>query len=765
MPRRILSPARAALRHHQTPAVVLAVGLLASLAAWQFARSTASDQSRGRFIDEADRTTAALTERMGAYEAMLRAGRGFLVGLGADPTPAAFRDFVASLELGERYPGIQGIGWSKLVRPEERPVHEAEQRASGRPEYHLWPEGERELYSSIVLLEPLDWRNQRAIGYDMFAEPIRRDAMARARDTGEPAATGRVELVQEAGEERQAGFLVYVPVYSDAPHTTQERQAQLRGWVYAPFRGGDLLRGAVGEAAVRTVGLSVYDGREVRPEALLFDAGGPGDRARLTLERSVEIAGRPWTLRYAAGREFLTTTERFLPLGVAAAGLALSFLLFWVTREEVRARARAEASARRTAFLAEAGKVLSSSLDYGATVPRVAVLAAERVAEACIVYLEERGEPRWSVGHRSPELAARLRAALEGSGFEHDVEIGPGAVTRGGHARTRNGFDPDRIAIAARAPQLASALREAGLGSSLTVALASRDEGLGAVTLLARASHRFARGDARVATDLARLVAAAVDTSRLYAAAQAAIRGRDEFLSIASHELRTPLTSLALQSESLRAKAARLQLDDVAKKAEVIRRNVDRLARLVASLLDLSRITAGRLELELEPFDLAELTREVVARFEDEARRAGCTLELVAPGPVPGSWDRLRLDQVLTNLVSNAIKYGPNQPVEVRAEDHGELAIVTVRDRGIGIPPADQARIFERFERAVSERSYGGFGLGLWIVREIVESLGGAVRVTSVPGEGATFTVELPRRVHAAPRAPGAGIRQAAPPS
>jgi signal transduction histidine kinase len=285
------------------------------------------------------------------------------------------------------------------------------------------------------------------------------------------------------------------------------------------------------------------------------------------------------------------------------------------------------------------------------------------------------------------------------------------------------------------------------------------------VTLLAAPSRRFARGDVRVATDLARLVAAAVDTSRLYAAAQDAIRERDEFLSIASHELRTPLTSLALQSESLRAKAARLQLEDVAKKAEVIRRNVDRLARLVASLLDLSRITAGRLELELEPFDLAELAREVVARFEDEARRAGCKLELVAPEPVPGSWDRLRLDQVLTNLVSNAIKYGPNQPVEVGVKGHGELAIVTVRDRGIGISAADQARIFERFERAVSKRSYGGFGLGLWIVREIVESLAGTVRVESAPGEGATFTVELPRRVHAAPRAPTAALRQPAPPS
>ncbi|ABS25926.1 CHASE domain-containing protein [Anaeromyxobacter sp. Fw109-5] len=756
MPRRILSSARAALRHHLTPVVVLVLGLLATVAAWQLTRTAIGAQSTNRFMDEAERTTTALTERMSAYEAMLRAGRGFVIAVGGDPSALAFRDFVASLELGRRYPGIQGIGWSKLVLPDELEAHEGEQRAAGRPDYRIWPPGARELYSSIVLLEPLDWRNQRAIGYDMFSEPIRRAAMARARDTGEPSATRRVELVQEAGAERQAGFLVYVPVYSGAPRTLEERREQLRGWIYAPFRAGDLLRGAVGETTAKEVGLSVYDGGELGPAAILFDARAPGERTALTLVRRVEIAGRPWTLHYQAGPRFATATERFLPLGVAVAGLALTLLLFWVTRDEVKARSRAELSARRAAFLAEAGKVLSSSLDYSTTVAAVADLAAERAAETCIVYLEEPEGPRWSVGHRDPRLAARLGSALDGAGFERDAEIGPGATLAGGHPRARNGFDPERIALAARAPALAAALREAGVGSSLTVALSSRGERLGAITLLGASSRRFGRGDVRLATDLARLVGAAVDTSRLYAAAQNAIRERDEFLSIASHELRTPLTSLALQSESLRARATRLGVEDVARKAEVIRRNVDRLARLVASLLDLSRITAGRLELEIESFDLAELARDVVGRFEDEARRAGCELVLSAPEPVPGSWDRLRLDQVLTNLVSNAIKYGPNQPVEVRVEGHGERAIASVRDRGIGISPEDQARIFGRFERAVSKRSYGGFGLGLWIVREIVESLGGTVRVESAPGEGATFTVELPRRVHAAaPQEPG----------
>jgi signal transduction histidine kinase len=254
---------------------------------------------------------------------------------------------------------------------------------------------------------------------------------------------------------------------------------------------------------------------------------------------------------------------------------------------------------------------------------------------------------------------------------------------------------------------------------------------------------RLRREDAALAKDLAHLAASAIDGARLYAQVEEALRDRDEFLSIASHELRTPLTSLALQSDSLRAAARREQNEAIARKAEVIRRNVDRLSRLVASLLDLSRISAGRLELDLETVDLAEVAREVVARFEEEAQRAGVALTLDAPRAVLGRWDRLRLDQVVTNLVSNALKYGGGQPVEVTARAEGPRAVLRVRDRGIGIAPADQPRIFERFERAVSERNYGGFGLGLWITRQIVGALGGEIRVESAPGDGATFTVEL----------------------
>ncbi len=229
---------------------------------------------------------------------------------------------------------------------------------------------------------------------------------------------------------------------------------------------------------------------------------------------------------------------------------------------------------------------------------------------------------------------------------------------------------------------------------------------------------------------------------------QKALQIRDDFLSVASHELKTPLTSLQLQLQllwrSLPETDAEGNPHPALKRIEATRRPAERLHQLVNNLLDVSRIRAGRLALERETVDFAALLQDVVNRSEADAAGAGSTLILQADSPVVGRWDRLRLEQVVTNLLSNALKYGASHPVELSVVQEGSTARLTVRDYGIGVAPESQARIFQRFERAVSERHYGGFGLGLWIVRQIVESLGGDIRIESELGQGSTFTVTLP---------------------
>ncbi len=226
------------------------------------------------------------------------------------------------------------------------------------------------------------------------------------------------------------------------------------------------------------------------------------------------------------------------------------------------------------------------------------------------------------------------------------------------------------------------------------------------------------------------------------AVAREQVEARDEFLSVASHELYTPLTSLQLAVDALRG--ARLDAAGATRGLEMVDRQVRRLTQLVSSLLDVSRIQAGRLVLDREELDLAELAREVGDRFAPLFARGNSPFAVEATEPVIGRWDRGHLDQVVSNLLSNAAKFALGRPVVLRVEARAGGARVVVADRGIGIATDQLPRIFERFERAVSSRSYGGLGLGLFIVRAIVDAHGGTLSVDSTPGEGTTLTVDLP---------------------
>jgi len=233
------------------------------------------------------------------------------------------------------------------------------------------------------------------------------------------------------------------------------------------------------------------------------------------------------------------------------------------------------------------------------------------------------------------------------------------------------------------------------------------------------------------------------------ASLEESVRARDEFISIASHELKTPLTPLHLHLDSIQrsAQAGGSQLDAgrLIPKLETMARQVDRLEKLVDSLLDIARITSHRLDVECEDVDLAEVVRDVAGRFVLGSPPT-TTFEFDVPEKVIGSWDKLRLEQIVSNLLSNATKFGAGRPIRIAVEATDGWVRLTVRDEGIGIAPEDQARIFERFERAVPTRHYGGFGLGLWIVRQIVEALGGIVEVESGKGNGSLFAVKLPLR-------------------
>ncbi len=226
-----------------------------------------------------------------------------------------------------------------------------------------------------------------------------------------------------------------------------------------------------------------------------------------------------------------------------------------------------------------------------------------------------------------------------------------------------------------------------------------------------------------------------------------AVRARDEFLSIASHELKTPLTSLRLQVQALARQLAAVAPsgdDRLAARLATIDRSTARIAELVNRLLDVSRLSAGALQLGRERIDLARVVVDAAARLRERAEAIGSPLHVEA-APAVGWWDRMRIESVITNLLENAFKYGAGAPIDVAVRDEGPDALLVVRDRGIGIAPEDHDRIFERFERGAHGGQFEGMGIGLWLARAIVEAHGGSISVESRPGQGATFTVRLPR--------------------
>jgi signal transduction histidine kinase len=423
---------------------------------------------------------------------------------------------------------------------------------------------------------------------------------------------------------------------------------------------------------------------------------------------------------------------------------------------EKQSREGAVAAEARSGFIAEASKALASSLDYEQTLSTVARLLVPTFGDFCVVDVvsEDGILQRVAEGASDPADLTLLRelrdfpvtdASSVGIALRKVKTVVVSVADGAGLEEISGGRGDGYVRI----------VRELDLRTMATVPLCVHGRALGTMSIgTLRRNHTYPPEELRLVEEIALRAALAIEHARLYRDARQAVRTRDDFMSIASHELRTPLNVMLLQTDGLLRQAKKEEETRLYAPLERIKRQVNRLSALVESLLDVSRITAGRLALNLAEVDLGAVVTDVVARLRDDASRAGATIEVVGDGPILGTWDRLRVDQIVTNLLANAIKYGGGKPIEVELGTSENRARVKVTDHGIGIGKEHQARIFERFERAVSSQHYGGFGLGLWIVRQIIQAHGGEISIESRLGEGSTFVAELPL---AGPAAPSSG--------
>jgi PAS domain S-box-containing protein len=339
--------------------------LLTLLAAY-YVSVTAEARDRLQFQSYVQHAQTSIQNRLESYISGLRAGTA-LFAASDEVRRDEFRTYVETLDFPRRFTGVQGIGFSLRIKPEEKEALVGRMRREGFESFRIWPEGERPEYHSIIYLEPRDRRNMAAIGFDMFTEPTRRAAMERARDTGQPAATGRVTLVQEIDPEKQAGFLIYVPVYTKgmAVGTAAEREAALEGFVYSPFRADDFFEGILGPESYTGIDLQVYDGNEMA-EANLLHRSVKADSShppRFTATTGLDVAGRTWSIAYSTRPEFERASGTNLVLFILPGGLLISLVLFGVTSSLAQARATAERSGAELLQSEEAIRVQAHLLD------------------------------------------------------------------------------------------------------------------------------------------------------------------------------------------------------------------------------------------------------------------------------------------------------------------------------------------------------------------------------------------------------------------
>ena len=317
------------------PWLVLAFGLVITFVLQKDALLYKHETQQLSFNHQNIDITRRIEQRLADYEQVLRGARGLLEA-SQEVTRQEFASYAASLRLGEHYPGIQGIGFSPLIPAQTKSDALQRIHKNDLPDYAIRPAGERPDYAPVLFIEPFSGPNLRAIGYDVYSEPIRRTAMEQARDTDNAAISGKVVLAQDAKNSAQAGFLMYLPVYGKSlPHQTlAERRANIRGWISAPFRMGDLMRGILG-AQLKEIDLEIFDGETASEPSLMVDTDGKlslhkTNAVEFQSSRQILVSGHTWTLKMSAlpSTDAGNRIERVTELQLL--GLTMSSLLAWL---------------------------------------------------------------------------------------------------------------------------------------------------------------------------------------------------------------------------------------------------------------------------------------------------------------------------------------------------------------------------------------------------------------------------------------------------
>ncbi len=675
-----------------------------------------------------DIRTKILT-RLHAHAQLLRTGSAFFAG--SDTVSRNnWKTFIECAKVDRNLPGIQGVGFTKIIPANKLSEHIQEVRREGFPDYTVKPSGKRDVYTSIVYLEPFAGRNLRAFGYDMFSEPVRRKAMEVARDSNVAMLTGRVLLVQETSKDVQSGTLMYVPVYRNGMpvNTVEQRRAAILGWVYSPYRMNDLMHGILGQwddILPDRIHLRIYD-HTASANNLLFDsqkdeAPGKQESSSLKVTLPVMFNAEKWILSFAKSQEqnFFSSKVNI----IASSGIAVSLLLFALSLSLFNTRTRAEQIAiGLTKDLTESEErfrtLLNSTSEgiYGIDHQGLCTFS-NTACRQLIGYEGDReliGENMHSLIHHSladgtlnDESGCRIhKSFLKGEAIHVSDEV---------FWRVDGTFFPVEY-------------------WSNPIIIDGKPEG-SVISFFNITERKLAEEKIRQAR----------------AEAEQASEAKSAFLSRVSHELRTPMNAVL----------GFAQLMGMGELTPSHRKGVNHildsgkhLLGLINEILDITDIETGKLALSVQPVSLSGVLIEALDELNTEVLAKDMKTILI-DSPANEFFllaDPGRLKKVLSNLIGNAVKYGRHGgKVIIKTEllktfpDEVARIRISILDDGIGIKPENIEKLFKPFERIGTERHENeGTGLGLTVVKKLMEAMLGSFGAESVYGKGSTFWIELP---------------------
>jgi signal transduction histidine kinase/CHASE1-domain containing sensor protein/CheY-like chemotaxis protein len=755
------------LSHEWNVFIILLIILAISLASWWTVKVHLEKEWLARLEAESGKVISKIERDFHGYGQALSDNRAYFQISGI-PTAKQYQRYIDTSELFRRFPGLSGIAFAEKLDPSQKDDLEKRKRAEGYPEFAYWPNGTRGLYTAITLIQPEDWRNKKALGFDMYSEPNRREAMDKAIKTNAPAITDPITLIQDTSEANQAGLLIYLPVFrtEKAEPDVTDLRAALLGFSYAVVNVNKFFNGALGTPQFYNekvnYRIEAFDHRLGKSVPIYERFSGYGeDRASVDVawEESIPVFDKTWSVRFEPLPHFFNWYERYIPIlfaFVTLVMLSVIFLALWSTQQFLKFSERHKESLslisknksdeiilirRLNAVLAD----LTSAVDASSLYEKFTNHLREVFGiEDCVVYIREESGPfEKRFEEKTPIFPDTLDLPLEFDRFVAEKVFD----TRGkfdGLPKLLSWFSPEVRRILEAAPYYItrSVLHESGKSTSILV-LARGTQNLVPGTI---AEYAFG--------SMISQFAMSYDKAILLRRAEDANVMKSSFLANMSHEIRTPLGVIVGYSEILAEE--NLEVQEKEQIVKSVKRNGKELARLIDDILDISKVEAGKLHFEMAQVNLENLMQEIKSIMEVRAsdRKINFNIAKLSNVPQYVITDDIRLKQILINVVGNAIKFTETGGVKLLyktvVDETGEDIIeFQIQDSGIGISERNRQNLFKPFSQGdvSTTRKYGGTGLGLALSKRLAELLGGDLYLLeSSLGKGSTFCLRIPMK-------------------